>query len=206
MFDGIPEDRLLNMTDQERRWLNNVKRALYDSDQALISGKPQDHCMEELCKGLDAAKTLRRALRGEDVSPKDHKKRFIEFVHLDVPSPKDGKNEIPLLDSRTQKIEMYSFAKLVYAIRCMAIHENDSLDAAQQPDYHIRLDWNMRAPEQWLGIIEDGKVTLNARTVSHRLREILAKFITGVEGTIAMAEGRGFTITGNPPLGSIRPG
>ncbi len=100
--------------------------------------------MEELCKGLDAAKTLRRSLRGDDVSPTDHKRRFLEFVHLDVPCPKDGKNEIPLLDARTQKIEMYSFGKLVYAIRCMAIHENDSLDAAQQPDYHIRLDWNMR--------------------------------------------------------------
>jgi hypothetical protein len=36
MFDGIPEDRLLNMTDPERRLLNNIKRALYDSDQALI--------------------------------------------------------------------------------------------------------------------------------------------------------------------------
>jgi hypothetical protein len=144
-------------------------------------------------------------LRSEDVSPKEHKKRFIEFVHLEVPSPKNGKGELPLFDGRTQKVEMYSFATLVYAIRCMTIHENDSLDATQQPDYHIRLDWNMRAPNQWLGIIENGKVTLNARIVSHRLREILAKFITGIEGIIAMAEGRGFTITGNPPLGSIRP-
>lgn len=103
MFDGITEDRLLNMTDQERRLLNNIKRALYDSDQALISGKPQDHCMEELCKGLDTAKTLRRSLRGEEVSPTDHKRRFLEFIHLEVPPPKDGKNEIPLLDARTRR-------------------------------------------------------------------------------------------------------
>ncbi len=27
MFDGIPEDRLLNMTDPERRLLNNIKKA-----------------------------------------------------------------------------------------------------------------------------------------------------------------------------------
>jgi hypothetical protein len=206
MFNGILEDRLLNMTDQERRWLNNVKRALYDSDQSLLSGNPQEHCMEELCKGLDAAKTLRRSLRGEDISPKHHKQRFLEFVHLDVPAPTNGKNEMALFDARSNKVEMYSFGKLVYAIRCMAIHENENLDASERPDYHIRLDWNMCAPQQWLGIIEDGKVTLNARTMSQRLREILAKFITGIEGMIGFAEGRGFKTTVDPPLGSIRPG
>jgi hypothetical protein len=96
-------------------------------------------------------------LRGEDVSPKRHKERFIEFVHLGTPSPKDLKNEIPLFDSRTQKIEMYSFRKLVYAVRWIAIHENDSLDAAQPPDYHIRLDWNMRAPRNGWGSSKTGK-------------------------------------------------
>jgi hypothetical protein len=205
MFDAITEDRLLKMTDQERRWLSNVKRALFDSDQALLSGKPQNRCMEDLCKGIDVAKTLRRSLRGEDISTKDNKARFLEFVYLDVPPPKGGKNEIPLLDARTKQVEMYSFAELLYAVRCMAIHENDNLDAAVQSHYHIRLDWNMRAPEQWLGIIENGNVTVNARTVSHRLREVLAKFITGIDGIISATEGRGFTITGNPPLGSIRP-
>jgi hypothetical protein len=205
MFDGISEDRFLNMTGQQRRWLNNVKRAFYNSDQALISGKPQENCMEQLCKGLDAAKTLWRSLRGENVSSNDHKRRFLEFIHLSVPAPKNGENQLPLLDARTKKIEMYSFGTLVYAIRCMAVHENDNLDAAQQPDYHIRLDWNMHAPEQWLGIIEDGRVTLNARIVSHRLREILANFISGIEAISSRAQGRGWRITSDPPLGAIRP-
>ncbi len=205
MFDGISEDRFLKMTDQERRWLNNIKKAVYASDQALLSGRPQDRCLEELCKALDAAKTLRRSLRGEDVSPKDHKKRFIDFVHLDVPPPRDGKGELPLFDARSQTVEMYSFAKLVYAIRCITTHENDNLDAAEHPDYHIRLDWNMGAPPQWLGIIEDGRVTINAKIMSHRLREILVKFITGIEGMIAFDGGGAVTFTTDSPLGSIRP-
>ncbi len=193
------------MTDQECRWLNNVKRAFYNSDQALLSGKPEENCMEELCKGLDVAKTLRLSLRDEDFSSKNNKQKFLEFIHLDVPAPKDGKNQMRLLDARTGKIETYSFAALVYAIRCMAVHENDNLDAAQQPDYHIRLDWNMPTPENWLGVIEDGRVTINARIFSHRLREILAGFITGIESMISFAQDGRFNISSDPPLGAIRP-
>jgi hypothetical protein len=108
--------------------------------------------------------------------PKDHKNRFIDFVHLDVPPPRDGKGELPLFNARSQKVEMYSFAKLVYAIRSVTTHENDNLDAAEHLDYHIQLDWNMRAPHQWLEIIEDERVTINAKIMSHRLREILVRF------------------------------
>ena len=79
MFKGIDDNRLLNMTDVERRWLDNIKKAFHESDQALQSGRHEDRCLEELFKAIDTAKTLRRSLRGEDTSGKDNKKRFIEF-------------------------------------------------------------------------------------------------------------------------------
>src|ERR1700730_1292831 len=137
-FVGIPEDRLLNMTDQGASMAEQPQEGALRQRPGPNQWKAARSLHGSATRGLNAAKSLRRALRGEDVSPKRHKERFIEFVHLGAPSPKDGKNEIPLFDSRTQKIEMYSFRKLVYAVRWIAIHENDSLDAAQPPNYHIR--------------------------------------------------------------------
>jgi hypothetical protein len=51
MFDGISKDRFLKMTDQERRWLNNIKKAVYASDQALLSERPQDRCPGRTLQG-----------------------------------------------------------------------------------------------------------------------------------------------------------
>jgi hypothetical protein len=202
MFSGIPDGRFGNLTPNELRWLDNIKKAFYESDKAYAESRPQDRCMEELCKAVDTAKTLRRSLRGEDVSNKENKKRFIEFVHLEIPSPSTGGVNVQLLDVRTQKPLTYSYGELVYAIRCM-VHENENLDAADNPDYHIQLDWN-RSP--YFGVLHDGKLILNGPAFWNRLREVMAKFITGVDSMIGLAQGsRTFNIGIAPPLGSIKP-
>ena len=67
------------------------------------------------------------------------------------------------------------------------IHENENLNAAEQPDYHVQLDWEIN--QYTLGTIQHGTVVLNARFIAGRVREILAKFITGLDGMIAIAEG-----------------
>ncbi|MGB8683596.1 MAG: hypothetical protein WCD12_11995, partial [Candidatus Binatus sp.] len=73
------------------------------------------------------------------------------------------------------------------------IHENENLNAAEQPDYHVQLDWDMN--QYSLGTIQNGTAVLNARFIANRVREILAKFITGLDGMMAIAEGRDFAIS-----------
>ena len=41
MFDGITDQSLLSMTAQQRRWLDNVKKAFHESDLAYSEGRPE---------------------------------------------------------------------------------------------------------------------------------------------------------------------
>lgn len=203
MFADITLDRLLAMSEQELRWFENVKKAFYESDRAYAEGRPQDHCFPELCKAVDTAKTLRRSLRNEDTSCRDNKKRFVEFLNWELPSPESGGLQVHLVDSRSGSSVTYTFAELVYDIRCM-VHENENLNVAEGPNYHILIDWS---PADWncLGTIADGRLTCNGHTVWRRLREIIAKFVTGIDGLVASVQEGSFSITIAPPLGSVRP-
>src|SRR5260370_2239915 len=139
MFSGIQQERFGRLTAQEERLLDNVKKAFHDSDELYRQGRPED-CVLPMCNAIDAAKTLRRSLRGEDTSSKDNGRRFKEFVNLEVPVPAAGALQVDLVDTDTSKTRAYSFSDLVYAIRCKR-HENENLDHAERPDYHILLDW-----------------------------------------------------------------
>jgi hypothetical protein len=208
MFADITPDRLLAMTEQELRWFDNVKKAFHESDRAYTEGRAQDHCLPELCKAVDTAKTLRRSLRGAGVSIGDNRSLFVEFLNCELPAPESGGLEVQLIDARSGQSVTYTFAVLVYKIRCM-VHENENLNAAEDPNYHILLDWS-QPHSNCFGTIAEGRLTCNAHMVWWRLREILAKFITGIDGMIAYAkilasdqEGS-FSITISPPLGSVR--
>jgi hypothetical protein len=203
MFDGISAERVLAMSGKEERWFENVKKAFYESDCAYAEGRPHDHCFPELCKAVDTAKTLRRSLRGEDVSHGDNRKRFVEFLNCELPSPESGGLQVQLVDSRSGKPVAYSFAELVYDIRCM-VHENENLNAAEAPNYHILIDWTPAEPN-FFGVIADGRLTCNGHTVWWRLRGIMAKFITGIDGEISFAREGSCSMTSEPPLGSVRP-
>src|ERR1700722_7635733 len=109
MFEGITPDRLLRMTPQEQRWFDNIKKAFYESDCAYAEGHPSDRCLQELCKAIDTAKTLRRSLRGEKVDHYENKTRFIEFVESEIPGLEAGGFRIELLDTRTNKVQVYSY-------------------------------------------------------------------------------------------------
>jgi hypothetical protein len=209
MFADITPERLFAMSEQERRWFDNVKKAFCETDLAYTEGRAPDACLPELCKAIDTAKTLRRSLRGEDASSRDNKKRFVEFLNFELPSPDSGGFQVHLVDARSGRPVSYSFAELVYDIRCM-VHENENLNAAEAPNYHILLDWSQ--PQGfYFGSIADGRLTCNGHMVWLRLRQIMAKFITYIDGMIAAArmiagdqEGS-FSITISPPLGSVRP-
>jgi hypothetical protein len=156
-------------------------------------------------KAVDVAKNLRESLQGKTVSKGRQKERFIEFIELEVPSPQLGGLFIPLKNSRTGQAEDYSFARLVYDIRCMIVHENDNLDASSSPEYHIQLDWTLRGQNHFFGGVSDGTLSCSGEFIALRLREILAKFITGIQSTITFHTEHRFEITIRPPLGSIRP-
>lgn len=209
MFADVTPERLLAMSEQERRWFDNVKKAFYESDLAYAEGRAADWCMPELCKAVDTAKTLRRSLCGEDTSSRDNKKRFVEFLNFELPSPESGRFQVELTDTRSGRPVSYSFAEMVYDIRCM-VHENENLNAAEAPNYHILLDWS-NPRTLYFGALADGRMTCNGHMVWERLRQIVAKFVTGLDGMISYArivvgdqEGS-FSITIVPPLGSVRP-
>jgi hypothetical protein len=210
MFVDITPGRLLAMNEQERRWFDNVKKAFYESDLAYENGIAHDRCLPELCKAVDTAKTLRRSLHGDSGSSKDNKKRFVEFLNLELPTPEVGGFQVHLVDARSGKAISYSFAELIYDIRCM-VHENENLNAAEAPNYHILLDWS-QPRGLYFGNIEDGRLTCDGHMVWERLRQIMAKFITILDAMIKSAklaaEGQvdSFHVTISPPLGSVRPG
>ena len=229
MFSGISEERFGRLTAQEERPLDNVKKAFRDSDQLYRDGRPED-CMEPMCRAIDAAKTLRRSLRGEDTSSTDNRRKFTECINLEVPAPDSGGLQVSLLDARTGQSRHYSFSGLVSVIRCM-VHENENLNAAERPDYHILLDWaqaprwtppaaapvsgsaqdlslnaSSACPPGIAGVINSGRITINGHFIWGRLREVMAKFVTGIDAMVALAKGADrFSITIHPPLGSVRP-
>ena len=103
----------------------------------------------------------------------------------------------------TGKLEWLKFGEVVYAIRCM-IHENENLNAAEQVDHHILIDWTDRN-RQYFFRRENDRLICNGFTLWNRLREILSLFITGIEGEICFSQRESFSITTRPEVGSIRP-
>ena len=204
MFSGFDGQRVLTMSEQEKRWFDNIKKAFYASDLALQSGDPEDDCLQELLKAIDTAKTLRRSLRGDDVSHRENKKRFIEFLALEILPPNPDAKKVELRDRLTKEKREYNLGDVIYAIRCM-VHENENLNAAEGIDHHILLDWSHPHRAGFI-VIEDERFICNAYLLANRLREVLAKFITGIEGMLAFATNAdSFSITIRPDLGSIWP-
>jgi len=202
MFSGLDYARVLAMTDQEHRWFNNIKKAIWEADKQYMEGRPEDRCFEEICKAVDTAKTLRRSLLGLGHTKDGNKKLFIEFLDFELPGPDKGGMDLTLFDTRTQKPVRYSFSQLIYAIRCM-IHENENLNAAEQPDFHVLLDWTMHPNDSCGGVLASGTVTLNARCNWLRLREVITKFVWGLEAMMAIQQKQSFNMSRE--LGTIRP-
>jgi hypothetical protein len=208
--NAVDGQRLLAMVPQELRWMDNLKKAFYESDAAFAGGRAVDKAFPEICNAVDVAGTLQLSLQSP-VAPwapptnKSNKRKFIGFLHTEIPDADNNGVNIPLLDARTEKWENYNFGGIVYAIRCM-IHENENLNADENPDYHVILDWNIPA-NGYLGSVCDGRLTCNAQAIWWRVREVLAKFILGTEMLMAFERGdNSFSIHCRPPLKSIHPG
>ena len=113
--------------------------------------------------------------------------------------------DIVLYDVRKAKWESYNFGGVIYAIRCM-IHENENLNVAEYPDYHVLLDWSIDRHGS-AGVVSNGRLICNANFFWWRLREVLAKFLLGLEMFMAFERGDGScSIHSRPPLKSVFPG
>lgn len=206
MIDGVSQERFVNMTDREKRWLDNVKKAVFASDRAYLNGEKRDRCFPELCNAIDTAKTLKRSLRDEDVSHRENKARFLDFFGGVM--PEDGGYESgEVVDSRTNRTLKYTLGGLVYAIRCM-IHENENLDAEDQPDYHVLLNWTgpWLHHQQIASQYANETIEVNAELLLGHVRSMVAGFVTQVDSAIALAESGRISISCAPPCGAIRPG
>jgi hypothetical protein len=227
MFDEIDDNRVLAMTAEEKRWFDNIEKALHESDLALQGGAPEDGCLQELLTAIDTAKNLRRSLRGEDMSDRHskNKKRFIEFLGLGVPCfrpgyraqgfyGRDAGSEAPgavpdeyrieLHARDTGKVRGYTLGEIVYEIRCSMVHEGENLNAAEELDQPILVDWSARNPGHFAEQ-RGAQFIFNGYFLWNRLREVLAKFITVIQRMIDSAERGSFSIEIRPALGSIKP-
>jgi len=209
VFEGFDGKRLLAMVPQEVRWMDNLKKAFYESDIAFADGKAADDAFPALCKAVDVAATLHSSLQHSVASwspppQKDNKRKFTEFLRSEIPGTDENGDDIDLIDARTQKPVQYDFADIFYAIRCM-IHENENLNDAEQPDYHVTLDWSI--PEHGdLGYQCDGRLTCNAKAFWWRVRSVVAKFILGTESFMAYERGdTSGTIHSHPAFKSVHP-
>jgi hypothetical protein len=196
------------MVPQEQRWIENAKKAFYESDTAFVNGVAADNAFPALCKAIDVCATLRLSLQSPaspwvPPSHQNNKKKFISFLQSEIPDADANGLDITLLDSRTNQPVVYNFGGIVYAIRCM-VHENENLNAAESPDYHVILDWCM-ARYGLFGTVKDGRLTCNAQLVWWRVREVVSKFILGLEFLLAI-EGDGPAWIGDSQLQSIHPG
>jgi hypothetical protein len=207
---GIAGKRLLAMLPQELRWMDNLKKAFYESDTAFADGRAADKAFPEICNAVDVAATLRLSLQlplasWSPPTTKNNKQKFIDFLHAEIPDAGSNGLDVVLFDARTQKPVRYNFGGIVYAIRCM-IHENENLNVDENPDYHVTLDWNI--PEHgYFGTLCDGRLTCNAKAIWWRVREVLAKFILGTEMFMALERGdSSVSICSRPKLKSIHPG
>jgi hypothetical protein len=78
------------------------------------------------------------------------------------------------------------------------------LNYEEATDYHILVDWT--DPNGYYpGRVESGTFICNGFFLWYRLRQVLSKFITGIEAAAAWAQQRSFSMTINPEVGSIRP-
>ncbi|EMB16057.1 hypothetical protein RE6C_03223 [Rhodopirellula europaea 6C] len=206
MIEAVPVERIGEMTTREKRWLDNVKKAIYDSDYAYLADQKRDRCFPELCKAIDTAKTLCRSLNGDDTSPRDNKRRFLEFFGGPEPS-EGGYQSGVVVDARTGKEIRYTLGSLVYAIRCM-VHENENLDLEESPDYQVLLDWNgpFRYRSHLVSQFADECIVVNAEMLLGIVRERVTRFVSYIDSVIAMQTHGLIRIDTRPPLCSIRPG
>ena len=190
------------MSELEDRLFDNVKKAFYSGDLKAQSINPEDGCLEEIFKGLDTAKTLRRSLLDLDTSTRDNRKRFVEFLSLSIPGAKPNAEKYHLIDPITGEEYHLNLGQIIYKIRCK-IHENENLNIAESPRYFVLLDWSIKSTT-WNHRFHKGSCIISAFGLWNRLREILSVFIMHIESHKNFEKTGSYSLSIRPPLESLR--
>lgn len=196
---GITLDVVREMGPQDQRRLNNLKKAILQCDEAMQQGRYEDDSLAALCRGIEVAQKLRRSLLGcpEDQLHRNSKRHFLEFLRMLIPHevaatfPKDP--SLPLPPAHP------TIADAAYEVRCKAVHENETLNAAEHSDHHILIDWELLPPH--LGRTVGDTHYFSGVILMQRLRAALAPFVTFMDSV----QKGGFSVSLFPALGSIRP-
>jgi hypothetical protein len=206
MFTGMTAERVAAMTSQEKRWLDNARKAFHDSDVLYQSGRPMDGSIQLLCIAIELAMKLRTSLAGGIASTTQSRKKFVAFVDTDIPRPEDGglAIDIEVWDDASKQLVPMSFARLLYEIRCAYAHEYENLDAAESCGHFIGIDWSDSLRPLFGRMDAENHVVVDGPQLWRRLRELVAKFLTGIAGYESLATTNSFSITVAPPLGAIR--
>jgi hypothetical protein len=194
----------------------------FDSDGAEALGNAGSR---KLRGGLDGEWTAcSRGVPREHATRRNNRARFVEFLGLEIPcfrpgytpsasygtagtegmSPAPESHMVDWRDRVTGKINKKSLGEVVYEIRNSFVHESENLDAAEGVDRPALLDWNVPNPAVFAESKGD-RFILNGFFLWNRLRQVLAKFITGIESFNGIAQDGHFSICIDPALGSIVP-
>lgn len=198
MFSGISQEAVAGMSNEQVRWLNNIKRAVYQCDKGSQSNEVEDECLASLCRGVETAQKLRRSLQGVPVPElkRNSKKHFIDFIELEFPT-----KVVRVYGQKAQEgvAPHPPYSEMIYDVRCKAVHENENLNASENPCSEIQVDWHL--PDTHGGQTINNVHYVNGRMLVMRLRGILAKFVMGID---SIGSGS-LNIDLFPPIGSIKP-
>ena len=206
MLSGIEPQRVVSMAQQERRWLDNARKAFHDSDILYQSGRPEEGSIQLLCIAVELSAKLRDALMDTTPAAMKSRKTFLAFVDTDIPRPEDGGLAIAIDGwgwHRKPETPM-SFADMLYEIRCAYAHEYDNLNAAESPGKSVAIDWSGSLGSAFGAVQGGNQFVVDGHQLWHRLRGLMAKFLTGIEAYEGVATKTGFSITVSPALGTIR--
>ena len=114
----------------ERR-LDNIKKALRESERSARNGTKEDVGLQELFKGIDAAKTLRQLLRnvGTKAARRNNRAEFVDFIALEVPAIKGAPRSYCAPGERLVQPPL-NMGDVIYELRCAVIHDKENRKGA----------------------------------------------------------------------------
>jgi len=175
---------MLNLTTEEARLLENVKTAYEDFSQDFIA-KKHPKALRALMNGFDAAATLYASLMGKPITRQHNKRKYVDFLMSATPK---NDQTITLFRRDKKQAERFTFADMVYEVRCQMDHAYEDLDSRHpQVDNHVVLSWSWNefvARPGWtlpMLVHPSDKIAINAYSLIEKLASVVHGFVYVVE-------------------------
>jgi len=201
MIPGVALTRIMKMSPEEERLLQNVEKAIRACDADINTARQKDTCIPTLLNGIDAAAKLRGCLAG--TIGLNNQETFVAFLETAIPSSNMSGTELTLFSRRNKKEITISISQLIYQIRCIVVHENENLDEAEGLTHMVRLRWDTHLGDFICLCEPTDYVVVNAHTLMRRLREILSLFVSGLKSMKTARETGKVSFSINLELGKL---